>query len=86
MTDAGPLDSDFDVYATNYDDALAQGLSVSGEDKTYFARGRVQWLRGCLRALSHTFPLEKINDAFREAEWYNREAAPSRITRAALAP
>jgi Zn-dependent alcohol dehydrogenase len=38
------------------------------------------------RLVSHTFPLEQINDAFREAEWYNREAAGSRITRAALTP
>ena len=27
-----------------------------------------------------------LDDAFRDAEWYNREAVPSRITRAALAP
>jgi threonine dehydrogenase-like Zn-dependent dehydrogenase len=36
------------------------------------------------RLVSHTFPLERIDEAFRQAEWYNREAAPSRITRAAL--
>ena len=34
----------------------------------------------------HTFPLERIDEAFREAEWHNRDAASSRITRAALAP
>src|SRR5712692_156745 len=34
----------FDHYAAHYDEALAAGLSVSGEDKTYFARGRVAWL------------------------------------------
>src|SRR5262249_39447834 len=38
------------------------------------------------RLVSHTFPLERIDEAFRDAEWYNREAAPSRITRAALTP
>ena len=38
------------------------------------------------RLVSHTYPLERIDDAFRDAEWYNREAVPSRITRAALAP
>ena len=38
------------------------------------------------RLVSHTFPLERINDAFREAEWYNREGSASRITRAALTP
>jgi threonine dehydrogenase-like Zn-dependent dehydrogenase len=38
------------------------------------------------RLVSHTFPLERINDAFREAEWHAREGAGSRITRAALTP
>ncbi len=38
------------------------------------------------RVVSHTFPLVEINDAFRQAEWYNREADPSQITRAALTP
>jgi SAM-dependent methyltransferase len=36
--------SAFDRYATEYDAALAAGLSVSGEDKEYFARGRIAWL------------------------------------------
>lgn len=39
----------FDAYATDYDRALAQGISVSGEDKDYFAHGRVQWLARRLR-------------------------------------
>jgi threonine dehydrogenase-like Zn-dependent dehydrogenase len=38
------------------------------------------------RLLSHTYPLDRINDAFRDAEWYQREATGSRITRAALTP
>src|SRR5262249_19224339 len=38
------------------------------------------------RLVSHTYPLERIDEAFRDAEWYNREAASSGITRAALAP
>ena len=41
--------SGFDAYATGYDAALGRGLSVSGEAKAYFARGRVDWLRTCLR-------------------------------------
>jgi SAM-dependent methyltransferase len=36
--------TEFDAYAANYDSALAQGLSVSGEDKEYFASGRIAWL------------------------------------------
>lgn len=41
--------SAFDAYATDYDAALEQGISVSGEDKEYFAHGRVQWLARRLR-------------------------------------
>ena len=36
------LDPQFDAFATDYDAALERGLSVSGEDKNYFARGRIQ--------------------------------------------
>ena len=45
------LGTEFQEYAANYDAALAQGLSVSGEDKNYFARGRIMWLEDCLRQL-----------------------------------
>jgi len=38
------------------------------------------------RLVSHVYPLDRIDDAFRDAEWHNREVPPSRITRAALAP
>jgi len=38
------------------------------------------------RLVSHTYPLARIDEAFQAAEWHNREAAPSRITRAALVP
>jgi len=38
----------FDQYATSYDDDLARGLAVSGEDRAFFARGRVAWLQSCL--------------------------------------
>jgi len=41
----------FDVFSEDYDTALAQGLSVSGEDKNYFANGRITWLAKCLREL-----------------------------------
>ena len=40
----------FDDYATNYDAALQQGLSVTGEGKEYFARARLEWLRALLDA------------------------------------
>jgi len=38
------IDNGFDAYAEDYDATLAHGLSVSGEDKDYFARGRIAWL------------------------------------------
>jgi len=42
----------FDDYADNYDAALNQGLTATGEGKDYFARGRIQWLARCLWELS----------------------------------
>lgn len=42
---------EFDSYAQNYDAALQQGLSVSGESKEYFAEGRISFLRKCLEKL-----------------------------------
>jgi trans-aconitate methyltransferase len=36
--------SDFDQFSSDYDSALAEGLSLTGEDKLYFARGRLAWL------------------------------------------
>ena len=50
----------FDVYAADYDVALARGLSVSGEDKSYFARGRIAWLRDCLQQIPG--PLHTVMD------------------------
>jgi hypothetical protein len=50
---SNPLaDPEFDQYSKNYDDFLTQGLSVTGEDKMYFARGRLAWLAACLEELS----------------------------------
>jgi SAM-dependent methyltransferase len=43
---------EFDGCASQYDADLAQGLSVSGEDKAYFARGRIAGLDRCLRELT----------------------------------
>ena len=43
--------AEFDGYASEYDAALSQGLSVSGEDKIHFVRGRVAWLGRCLDGL-----------------------------------
>jgi SAM-dependent methyltransferase len=45
-----PGSAEFDAYAARYDEALAAGLSVTGEDKDYYARGRMHWLAERLRA------------------------------------
>src|SRR5712692_4187317 len=42
---------EFDAYAADYDAALAKGLAISGEDKMYFARGRLAWLTASLHRL-----------------------------------
>jgi SAM-dependent methyltransferase len=44
--------ADFDQRADTYDVELNRGLSVSGEEKEYFARGRIKWLRHRLQQLS----------------------------------
>lgn len=46
------LDNDFDQYADDYDRMLDEGLSISGEGKEYFARGRIDWLKQRLEQLS----------------------------------
>jgi SAM-dependent methyltransferase len=51
-TRASPPGTAFDEYTADYDMGLARGLSVSGEDKAYFAHGRVAWLTGCLAELA----------------------------------
>jgi trans-aconitate methyltransferase len=43
--------AEFDQYAKSYDTALAEGLAATGEDKDYFARERVRWVRRCLSSL-----------------------------------
>jgi SAM-dependent methyltransferase len=45
-------DKHFDAYAADYDVALASGISVSGEDKNYFAQRRIEWLRDTLPPFS----------------------------------
>jgi SAM-dependent methyltransferase len=45
---------DFDVHAETYDDDLNRALTASGEDKDFFARGRVEWLAACLKRFGQT--------------------------------
>lgn len=51
MIHRSELESAFDQYAEEYEAALGQGLSITGEDKDYFAEGRVRWLKRCLEEL-----------------------------------
>ncbi len=44
--------SEFDTYAHDYDTALHRGLVISGENKVFFAKGRVLWLSRCLKKLA----------------------------------
>ena len=46
----------FDEYARCYDEALNEGLAVSGESRSYFAQGRVNFWAGCLTRLGVTKP------------------------------
>jgi SAM-dependent methyltransferase len=39
----------FDEYSDKYDSALAESLSVTGEDKDFFARGRASFVATCLK-------------------------------------
>jgi SAM-dependent methyltransferase len=48
MKERSPMNPEFDAYAEGYDAALGAGLSVSGEGKEFFARGRVAWTARCL--------------------------------------
>ncbi|MBI2494744.1 MAG: zinc-binding dehydrogenase [Candidatus Rokubacteria bacterium] len=48
----------------------------------FLVRNRARWPFD--RLLSHTYPLEKINEAFAESEWHAKETTT--ITRAALVP
>ena len=41
--------AEFDKYAAEYELALAEGLSVTGENSDYFAQGRLAWLASCLQ-------------------------------------
>ena len=45
------IHSTFDDFAESYDSALDRGLAVTGEERSYFARGRMQMLKSSLRKL-----------------------------------
>jgi SAM-dependent methyltransferase len=51
MNNAGDL---FDQYAAAYEQALSSALAPAGEDREYFAAGRVAWLKRCLDEAKQT--------------------------------
>lgn len=48
---SGNQSDEFNAYAKNYEKALDKGLSLTGESKTYYAEGRILWLKRCLSRL-----------------------------------
>jgi SAM-dependent methyltransferase len=42
---------DFDSYARRYESALHRGLALSGENASFFAKGRIAWLTRCLQSI-----------------------------------
>lgn len=65
------------VAASNYSPwALGRALSFLGRNLTRFPFERI---------VSHVYPLGRISDAFKEADWQRRGGDPLRVSRAALA-
>lgn len=52
--------AEFDEYAQSYNQALAMGLSVTGEPKEYYAEGRVRWL--ARRLADARWPVRTVMD------------------------
>jgi SAM-dependent methyltransferase len=50
----------FDAFADNYDASLQSGLNFTGENKIYFVRGRLAWLRAQFSSLG--FVAQRILD------------------------
>ena len=62
MTEVPPrTGAAFDPFHADYDEALARGLAVSGEDRLYFARARIAFLGRCLRGMSVPAPTSVID-------------------------
>lgn len=55
-----PVHAEFDAYADNYDEALAMGLSITGEPMEFYARERVRWLAKRLAAAK--WPVRAVLD------------------------
>jgi trans-aconitate methyltransferase len=51
----------FDRFHSDYDAVLGRGLAATGEDRLYFARGRVAFLGRCLREAGLKPPLSLLD-------------------------
>jgi SAM-dependent methyltransferase len=51
----------FDPFYADYDQALARGLAVSGEDRLHFARARIAVLGRCLREMGVPPPASVVD-------------------------
>ena len=61
MRDPENTNARFDLFHSEYDETLARGLSVSGEDRLYFARGRLAFLARCLREAGLRLPFSVLD-------------------------
>ena len=59
------VEKEFDAYAAQYESALNEGLSVSGEGPEYFAQERVKWVAKLL----HKRPEVTIRSIFGFRLW-----------------
>lgn len=50
--EAQDREPEFDAFADEYDEALEQGLKLSGESKDFFAEGRILWMKRRFSELS----------------------------------
>ncbi|HEX3370971.1 MAG TPA: methyltransferase, partial [Candidatus Acidoferrales bacterium] len=50
----------FDHYAAAYEEALSNAIAPSGENREYFAEGRVTWLKRCVEELK--LPVRSVLD------------------------
>ena len=85
----------FDRFAEQYEAELQRGLVITGEDKAYFARERVQWVAHRLRSLAMPPPASVLDygcgtgtaapflrSAFPEAQMHGVDISTASLARA----
>lgn len=61
MNSKETIEAEFDAFALDYDAQLQKGLSVTGENKEYFAERRIEWLISRIKKYNVSLP-KKILD------------------------